>query len=217
MDIINISDRLKKIISLIPKCDVFADIGTDHGYLAIRSVQEKIARKAIASDIAKMPLEQAKHQINKYNLIEDIDIRLGSGLEPIEVNEVDGIVVAGMGGKNIYNILESKKEVSTRLEFLILQPQNNSEAVRFWLIENGYKIVQELLVKENNIIYQIIKAVPGKSANYSNIEMQYGIKKTIDNKSLLKEYLDQEINKCRNILIEMNKSENSDIIDKRNT
>ncbi|MFP4457214.1 MAG: tRNA (adenine(22)-N(1))-methyltransferase [Clostridia bacterium] len=216
MDSINLSQRLKKIASLIPKCNIFADVGTDHGYLAIYAIQRDIAQKVIASDIAEKPLKQAENKIKEHGLSREINTRLGPGLEPIEASEIDGVVIAGMGGNNIFDILEDKKDVSKDLDFLILQPQNNSKKVRLWLLNHGYKIVNEELVIENNIIYQIIKAIQGISEKYSDIELEFGLNRLIKEKGLLKEYLRQEINKCKKIIIEMNKSKNSDIIDKKN-
>jgi len=212
---ITLSKRLKKIASYIPVCKSFADIGTDHGYLAIYAIQEKLAKKVIASDISKKPLNQAKKQIKNYSLENAIETRLGPGLNLIEIDEVEGVVIAGMGGSNIYNILENDLKKSRLFNFLVLQPQNNSNYVREWLSKNGYEITKEGLVKENNIIYQIILAKPGKSKKYKDIELDFGLISNIETKILLEELIKDKINKYEKILLEMNNSENNDIINKR--
>jgi tRNA (adenine22-N1)-methyltransferase len=212
---INISDRLIKIADLIPKCDAFADIGTDHGYLAIYAIQNKIAKRVIASDISKKPLEQAKRQIEESLLESEISTRLGPGLVPIRDNEVEGIVIAGMGGSNIYTILEDDKEKSKNLGFLVLQPQNNSHYVRDWLINNGYKIFKEELVKENDIIYQIIQAKPGKDKKYDKVELEFGLIENVVNDKLLKDLIEDKLIKYNKIILEMNNSDNNDIINRK--
>lgn len=215
MEVINISERLKTVSDLIPQCNIFADIGTDHGYLAIHAIQRGLSKQVIACDIAKKPLQQAVTQINEYNLGDSITTRLGPGLSPIKKGEIDGAVIAGMGGSTMVCILEEDKEISKELGFLVLQPQNNSAKLRKWLMNNGFLIVAEELLEENNIIYQVIKAVPGVSENLNKLELSYGSLKNIKDKPLLKKYLSQEIKKYEKIINQMNKSKNHAIIKKK--
>ena len=104
MKVISIDDRLKDIASLVERCDVIADVGTDHGYLPIYLIQSDICKKAIASDVAIGPLSKAIENIDKYQLNDVISTTLCSGLNKIPAN-VDTVIMAGMGANLIIDIL----------------------------------------------------------------------------------------------------------------
>ena len=96
--IINLSERLSAAASLVKGGGILADIGTDHGYLPIYLIQSGKIEKAIAADIGKMPLENARKSVVQYELADKIELRLSDGLNSFRENEVDEIVFAGMGG-----------------------------------------------------------------------------------------------------------------------
>ncbi|WBW95759.1 tRNA (adenine(22)-N(1))-methyltransferase [Oceanirhabdus sp. W0125-5] len=154
-----ISIRLDEIINMIDKCERLADIGTDHGYLAIKAIKINKVNRAIASDINKGPLMKARTNIERYNMNEKIVCRLGSGLETLKVGEADCIVIAGMGGNLIRDILLKSRKIAETTPQMILQPTQNPEVLRKFLVENGYKILQENLCIDNNIFYEIIKVI----------------------------------------------------------
>ena len=104
-----ISKRLELIASFIPDNSKVIDIGCDHGLLDIYLYQNKKNISAIASDINKDPVRKSKLNISLEGLSEKIETRLGGGLEPIKTKEVDGIIIAGMGGNLIRDILEEGK------------------------------------------------------------------------------------------------------------
>ena len=97
---LDLSLRLKTIASLVPFGARVCDVGTDHGYLSIHLKQSGIAKQVIASDLRPDPLENAKKNI-KYLNVTGIDLRLGNGLQPVTENEVDTVIIAGMGGEVI--------------------------------------------------------------------------------------------------------------------
>ena len=105
-----LSKRLKFIAKHIDKCKSIADIGTDHGYIPIYAVKNNLCERSIASDINKDPVKKSKLNISLEGLSEKIETRLGGGLEPIKAKEVEGIVIAGMGGNLIRDILEEGKQ-----------------------------------------------------------------------------------------------------------
>ncbi|MCM1990809.1 tRNA (adenine(22)-N(1))-methyltransferase [Oceanirhabdus seepicola] len=154
-----ISRRLDEIINMIDKCESLADIGTDHGYLAIKAIKTSKVKRAIASDINKGPLMKAQKNIEKYNINENIECRLGSGLETLNIGEVDCIVIAGMGGNLIRDILLKSSEIAKSTTQAILQPTQNPEVLRKFLVENGYRILEENLCIDNNIFYEMIKVI----------------------------------------------------------
>ena len=100
-----LDERLKTVAALVRPGSRVADIGTDHGYLPVYLVKEGICPRAIAADLRSGPLESARRHVTAAGLSDRIDLRLGDGLTPIEPQEVDDMIIAGMGGETIAGIL----------------------------------------------------------------------------------------------------------------
>lgn len=158
---LKLSDRLQKIADFIEPGESIADIGTDHGFLPVALWESGKSPHVVLSDINAGPLEKARFNINKYFPEKEFDIRIGSGIQTLKSAEVDVIVIAGMGGLLITEIIGDDLEKSKSYRKLILQPRNGQEKLRLWLIENGFTIADEVLVKEGKYFCEIILAVPG--------------------------------------------------------
>lgn len=153
-----LSPRLQTIADCIRSRTTMADIGTDHAYLPIYMVRSGLMRRAIASDINKGPIEIAQNRIRQYKLETQIEARLGSGLMVLSPQETDAIVIAGMGGMLIADIIEQSRAVAEAAQELILQPMLDAEKLRSYLINNGFEIYDEELAKEDRRVYEIICA-----------------------------------------------------------
>ncbi|HHW56974.1 MAG TPA: SAM-dependent methyltransferase [Clostridia bacterium] len=195
-----IKGRLKKIIEYIPVGSRVADIGTDHGLIPVYLVESGIAGFVIASDLNKGSLEKAIKKVEKRNLQSHIETRLGDGLKVLSLKEVDVIIIAGMGGILIAKILEEGKNIAKTVKRLVLQPMRDSDYLRKYLIENGYKICDEDLVKENQKYYEIIIAEQGRQKVKKDIYYEIGERLIEKNHPLLKEFLQHKINKLTKIL-----------------
>ena len=152
-----ITPRTECIIKNITKRNI-ADIGTDHAYIPIYLIKNNICDKVIATDIKKGPLEIAKYNINKYNLLNKIEVRLGNGFECIKKDECEQSVIAGMGGNVICNILSDLNDENMQL---ILQPMNYQYELRKYLLSNNYKITYEDIAMEGFKVYNVICAKKG--------------------------------------------------------
>lgn len=185
-----LSNRLKTIADLVQSNSIIADIGTDHGYIPIYLAQKGIIKHAYAMDINKGPLEKAKKNINKYNLDKIVETRLSNGLEKLSEGEADTIIIAGMGGKLISQILLANPNVVKASKRLILSPHSDVKEIRTRLHDLGFKIDKELMIKEEVKYYNIIEAIKDiKREQYTAEEYLYG-KILIEKKHpLLKEYL----------------------------
>jgi tRNA (adenine22-N1)-methyltransferase len=133
-----------------------ADIGTDHGKLPISMLMNGKIKKAIFCDINEGPIAIAIKNINKEKLKGQYEIRIGYGIEKLEKGEVDCIVIAGMGGLLIKDILSKDLEKSNSYRKIILQPRSNQDKLRQWILENQLWIVDEELVREGKFICQVI-------------------------------------------------------------
>ncbi|NLV77288.1 MAG: SAM-dependent methyltransferase [Tissierellia bacterium] len=201
-----LSDRLKKIANYVPKNTIVGDIGTDHGYIPVYLISKSIAKKVIATDISQNSLNKIINYVNSTNHmdnIENIEIRLGDGLEPIRPFEVDTVIIAGMGGLLIRDILDKDKTKRDSITYFILQPNIASRELREYLYENNFEIIDESLVKEDGKFYEIIYAKKGKSYVTKDIYYEVG-EKLIHNKDpLLKEFIHDKIKRLKNIIIEL--------------
>lgn len=197
-----ISNRLKKIASMTEKCHCIADIGTDHGYLPIYMIKNKICDKAIASDINKGPINKARLNISINKMDNIIDCRLGSGLSTIKPFECNGIIIAGMGGNLIRDIIAEGENIVSAADFAVLQPVQNPEVLREFIYKKGYTILDEELCIDENIFYEIIKIKWNKTLKKEKIDpIYYEISKTLMDKKhpLMEQYIDYKINKYKQI------------------
>ena len=197
-----LTDRLLKIADLVTKGKKIADIGTDHGYIPVYLLNKGHVDFAILADVNKGPLENARSEVRHNNLTDKVDLRLGSGIEVLNENEVDEVIIAGMGGILISELLEAKKSVAHNLDKLILQPMQAQDELRKYLLNNGYEILDEVLVKEDFRIYEIIVAKYTSKNTVVDDEIYYEVgKKLIENKdSLLNEFIDKKIFMYNSIL-----------------
>ena len=147
MNRLPLSPRLKTLYDITPMCDCFADIGTDHAYLPVYLCKNGKCKTAIASDIVKGPLERAKATIKKHNMEDKISIRLGGGVSTLERDEADVVLIAGMGGLIIADILKDGFDVLKTVKNIILQPMTAVSDLREYLYNNNWKIDKEYRIK----------------------------------------------------------------------
>lgn len=157
-----ISKRLLCCASMVQPGSRVADIGTDHGYLGIYLLQSGAARHVIACDLRKDPLENARRNAKLFGVDGEMELRLSDGLEKILPDEVDTVVMAGMGGDLIQKILSQcpwrKRE---GLQF-ILQPQSAGNVLRRWLCEDGFEIQREEPVQDGHFLYTVMDIRQGE-------------------------------------------------------
>lgn len=157
---IKLTKRLELIAKEIKNGESMADIGTDHGLLPLYLWDRCISPHVIMTDVNEGPVKTAERNARQHNPEFTFDIRKGNGLEIIEPFEVDDIVIAGMGGMLISEILASDIDKTRTFKKLILQPRSKQGHLRWFLLNNGFKIKREKLVLENGHFCNIITAVP---------------------------------------------------------
>nr|WP_307990109.1 tRNA (adenine(22)-N(1))-methyltransferase TrmK [uncultured Niameybacter sp.] len=169
-----LSKRLKTIADLVPEGCRLVDVGTDHGYIPIYLNLHQPMGQCIASDINKGPLESAKRNMGKYNLT-NIELRQGSGLQTVsKEDEMEVVVIAGMGGYLVHDILEKDLELVKTMKRLILQPQNNIPEIRRYVHQIGFRIEKEIFLEEDGKYYTIIVATPGVESYDEVVYYEYG-------------------------------------------
>jgi len=193
-----INERLQRIGDLVEANSFCLDVGCDHALLDIYLVNKNKNIKAVASDIAKGPLEQAKKNIENEHLESEIETRLGPGLKTYS-DGIDTVIISGMGGRNIIGICKDSPKVLKKIKTLIISPNNYQEDVKRYLCKNGFYIDNEEFVRDKKFIYQIIILKKGKK-KYSRKEYFFGPVFLIKKGPLFREYYEREL-KTREILI----------------
>lgn len=195
-----INNRLKKIGDLVEANSFCLDVGCDHALLDIYLVKRNKNIKAIASDIAEGPVETAKQNIKKERLEGKIEVRLGNGLDTYS-DEVNTIIISGMGGRNMIGIFKNHPEVLKKVDTIILSPNNYQIDVKKFLTKNNFLIADEEFVKDKKFIYQIIVFKKGKK-HYSKKELFFGPVFLKKKGQLFKEYYTREM-VSREILLKL--------------
>ncbi len=182
-----VSARLKAVAELVPACGTVADIGCDHGKLAVALVQSGRARRAICGDISPGSLEKARKLVAQCGLEGTVSLRQGNGLGVLETGEADTAVIAGMGGLLISKILEEGADKAPRT--LVLSPNRDAALLRRYVTAHGCCIVDETLVFENRHYYTVIRAERGESPALSDMELEFGPVLLKKKPEILKQYL----------------------------
>ena len=151
-----ISDRLLACAGMIARGDRVADIGCDHGYLAIYALREGIARSVIASDVNEAPLQSALRNAIKFGVRDKMEFYLSDGVRNIP-RDFDSMVCAGMGGDTMIHSLESAPWLRSEQYRLILQCQSKTPMLRQYLSEHGWRITEEAVLRDGRFLYTVME------------------------------------------------------------
>lgn len=213
---LEVSNRLKKIIEMVDTANTVADIASDHGYVPITLLNEDKIKSAIATDINIKPIENLKKNIELY-LSPDkkkyIDVRLGDGLQVIDKNEADVIIISGIGFDLMAEILTNIDEYN--FKYLILSSQSKYYQFRKFLHSKKLKIIDEAFVVEDNKEYFIQKVIQTDTIQHFDDESFYMYSEIlIKNKNKeLYTYIDKRINRLKHIISNIDKqNEKYDIL-----
>ncbi len=192
--------RLEKIVELVDEKKIIADIGSDHGITAIKIYEERNPKKVIATDISKNSIQKLvdKLHYNKYN----IETMIADGIKELP-EDVEQIIISGMGGILISNIIEEGIDIAKNAEKLIIQANNSLVHLREYLLSNSFEIVDEYMIEDSDIIYFIIISrfdEKSKNKEYSDIELKYGRHNIKRKDELLIEYIEKEVDNINTII-----------------
>ena len=194
---IKLSKRLLSIANLVSDNSKVVDIGCDHGLVSIYLAMNKQNISIIASDINQNALDNAIKNINKYHLEDKIKVCLSNGLDNIN-DEIDTIIISGMGGHTIVDILTNNQEKLNTVNNIIIQSNNDIEYVRRKIVKLGYYISKEKLILDKNIYYTVILFTKGKK-KYTNKEYYFGPILLKENSKIFIEKNNKEYTKLVNI------------------
>lgn len=171
---ISFSKRISSISAFIPPFKTIADVGCDHGYLIIDAILNQNVKFAQAIDNKKGPLDSAKENIDHYKLTDKVQFTLSDGLNDLS-NDVEVVIIAGLSGNTIAEILEKDHSKLVNIKRIIVQPNQNSYILRRQLSMNNFCITNEEIVLENDVYYEILVFEPNKKkVKYTEQELVFG-------------------------------------------
>lgn len=224
---IKLSARLMMSINMTEPCRTVADVGCDHAHTCIWLIKNQRAGHCIGMDVRTGPLGKATENISLYGCENEIELRLSYGLDELKKGEADTVIIAGMGGELVKDILERDGQHSGIVHLknngeeprnsarpvLILQPQSHIYEVREYLEELGYVIDDEDMCEEDGKYYVSVRAVPAESLkrvqahSLSEAEKYFGPVLLAKRHPILKEFLEIEYRKKKHMLEQIGRSE----------
>ena len=205
-----LSKRLETIVkqaALVCGGEAAADVGTDHGFVPIRLIEEGAADRVIAMDVRKGPLERAKEHVIQFGMEAQIETRLSDGLEKLMPGEAKTVIIAGMGGELMLRILREGSHVRKEIRHWILSPQSELSLFRHGLEELGLTIIREEMVEEDGKYYTILTAEPGQMHYEKEANYRYGALLIEAKSPVLAELLERELIQYRQILEHLERQE----------
>ena len=198
-----ISDRLKAVASLTKENANVADVGADHGLLEIYLINEGKTNSILAIENKNGPFSILKNNLEDY----DVKLSLSDGISEID-ETVDTIVLAGMGGILISDILNSHKEKLANIKQIVVDAHRDIQLVRENICKLGFYIEKEKIVYEKGTYYFVISFLKGHH-DYSLSEYEWGYK--IKDDPLFEEYRREELDKLAKNLIKYRTSSKSSL------
>lgn len=192
--------RLLSVAEMVPPSRCVVDVGTDHGRLPVWLVKRGIAESAIVTDISAASLKKAEALIRAHGLEDMIEARVGDGLSVIHPGEADTVIIAGMGGVLIRDILKSAPQVTSTVKTFVLQPMKSQGLLRKWLVDNGYAIVDESLAREKDKFYEVMVVQQGKQHIHHDVYYDIGYMLIKKQHPLLKEFIEYKMAKTAAII-----------------
>jgi len=183
------TDRISRIVSEIPETKVFGDIGCDHGYVANEMLKRGKCELAVVSDISAKCLKKAEDLLSPY-------VKEGKAIAIVSdgfsfLPHLDTALIAGMGGEEIISILKKAKELP---EKIVLQPMKNTEKVRVFVVENGYRIEKDYVFYCGDKYYNLLTLQKGED-KLTEEETEFGRTNLKERSADFKKMLGEEIKK----------------------
>jgi tRNA (adenine22-N1)-methyltransferase len=149
--------RLRALLELCPPDGPVADIGSGHGRLARELKRRDPSRQVFATEINRGPQAELRRLLGPVSGVQVLE---GEGLRPLSELSCRGVVIAGMGGVTIAQMLQRDRDVAGRLEWLLLQPAQRTERLREWLETAGWPLRDHRQVVEKAHPYQLFLVAP---------------------------------------------------------
>ena len=182
-----LTSRLEEIIRFVPRCQRVIDIGTDHALVPIALLSRDIVDYAVGIDKSPLPLGQAT--VNRHNaqVTDRLCLKCADGLDVDDLHDRDVIVMAGMGGRTMQEVLQNTSWRGT----LILQPNRDVPYLRQWLVENGWYSDVESVLSDRRQYFWTSRWHRGVSS-VDAIDVEFGVDTYTRSRAIFEEWFDKE-------------------------
>jgi len=187
-----LSERMLRTAALVTAGNRTADVGCDHAYTSIYLVQEGLAPHVIAMDLNAGPLSKARENVSRFAETERIELRLSNGIAALLPGEADTVLIAGMGGPLMQEILEKYPKTLATVKQLVLQPQSDIPEFRRFLHRSGFYITAEDMLLEDGKYYWMMSAERGSEPEWTDVEYAYGKRILQEKRPVLADFLSWE-------------------------
>lgn len=209
-----LSERLKAVAAFVEQGASVADIGTDHGFLPVWLVKSGVCTQAVAADVRPGPLASAVRTAQAWGVSEQIRFILSDGLDQIDPQCVDTVVMAGMGGETMMTILDRASWTLQQGTHLILQPQSKLDSLANWLDCAGYAIGDACLVRDAGRIYVVLSVRRGASRAPFSCAQMYADRILMEKRDpLLPDYLELLIRRARKVIRGLEQAAAPDVLE----
>ncbi|MEA1961187.1 MAG: class I SAM-dependent methyltransferase [Bacillota bacterium] len=157
---ITLTERLRTITEMLIEGEPLADIGADHAQLSLFLLENQMVNQVIIGELGDGPYQRACEAVQNSGYSERIDVRQGDGLQVLANDEVSTVVLAGMGGETICQILSFDRAKAGSIKRFVFQPMTKADVLRRFLSSWGWKMIDEQVVREKEHVYVIIIAQP---------------------------------------------------------
>ncbi len=189
-----LSKRMRAIADVVNQAEIVADIGCDHGLIPVALMEEERAKKVYACDISNKSLQKTADLALKKGFAKSIITYVADGLEALyDHGAVDSIILAGMGGLLIRDILYKDIKIARNAGQLILAPQGNEYELRLFLYRNDFFVYDEKIVLDEGKFYQVIVAKAGNDVLREDVYLSYGYYPVIRREAIQKEFLQSKL------------------------
>lgn len=197
-------NRLKVVADMLIKNRPVADIGADHAWLSIYLIRNKLATRVIIGELGDGPLGRAAQALEQSGLQGQIELRQGNGLQVLEAGEVDSIALAGMGGDTLVEILAYDWAKARSFKRLVFQPMTRSGVLRRAIAKQGWKIIEERVLRENDRFFVVIASEPGDSPyEMGDLEIDIGPFILKADNNIKKQYMNFYLQRYRRVFSEL--------------
>ena len=201
---ITLSPRLRCVAGYVEPGARVVDVGTDHAYIPLWLLQNRLCEHAWATDNKPGPLRNAARDAEAAGLRDRLTLYLCDGLSACAPEDIDTVIVAGMGGETMQGILAAAPWALERR--LILQPQTKRALLRRWLGERGLGVADASLVHDTGRIYLVWRVAPGAPADAGPVDAPLLEKRD----PLLKAFTQEQIKRRRTRLHGLERARSAD-------
>ncbi len=148
--------RMAKIAEAVREGVTVFDIGSDHALIPVYLLKSGKCPRAVITDISRNSLEKGLKNVIKEGVSVQVEAVCTDGTLGLDLPDEADIIITGMGGELIAEIISRDERLKDKRYRLILQPMTKVRELRIYLSESGFSDIKEQRVLSCGKIYCVI-------------------------------------------------------------